>query len=130
MSSTLSRIKAGQRGEFEFSGQGHQVAISKVYPEVRDGKFEVDMYFEQAPPAGIRRGQTVQVRLALGDTAEATLLPRGAFYQKTGGRWVYVVDKSGSAAVRARSDARAAKPHDDRGRCRIGTGGQGRHLEL
>ncbi len=96
----VSRIRAGQRGEFEFSGQDHQVAISKVYPEVREGKFEVDMDFEKTPPAGIRRGQTVQVRLALGDTAEATLLPRGAFYQTTGGRWVYVIDKSGSVAVK------------------------------
>jgi len=96
----VSRIKGGQRGEFEFSGRNHQVTIAKVYPEVREGKFEVDMDFEQEPPQGIRRGQTVQIRLALGDTAEATLLPRGAFYQKTGGRWVYVIDKSGTAAVK------------------------------
>jgi HlyD family secretion protein len=96
----LSRIRAGQRGVFEFSGQDHQVKITKIYPEVREGRFEVDMYFEDTPPAGIRRGQTVQVRLALGDTADATLLPRGAFYQKTGGRWVFVIDRSGTTAVK------------------------------
>jgi HlyD family secretion protein len=96
----VSRIGAGQKGAFEFSGQDHPVAINKVYPEIREGKFEVDMEFQNEPPAGIRRGQTVQVRLALGDTTEAILLPRGAFYQNTGGRWVYVVDKSGTAAVK------------------------------
>jgi HlyD family secretion protein len=96
----VSRIRAGQRGQFEFSGEEHQVTISKVYPEVREGKFEVDMDFDNAPPSGIRRGQTVQVRLALGDAAEATLLPRGAFYQNTGGRWVYVMDESGTTAVK------------------------------
>ncbi len=96
----LSRIRAGQKGEFEFSGEDHRVTISKVYPEVREGRFEVDMEFEKEPPAGIRRGQTVQVRLALGDTSEATLLPRGAFYQNTGGRWVYVMEKSGTEAVK------------------------------
>jgi HlyD family secretion protein len=96
----LSRVSVGHRGEFAFSGEDHRVRVSKVYPEVRQGRFEVDMDFEKDPPAGIRRGQTVQVRLALGDTAEATLLPRGAFYQSTGGRWVYVVDKSGTVAVK------------------------------
>jgi HlyD family secretion protein len=96
----LSRIRTGQTGEFEFSGHDHQVTISKIFPEVREGKFEVDMEFAGAPPAGIRRGQSVQVRLALGDSAEAMLIPRGAFCQKTGGRWAYVLDKSGTEAVK------------------------------
>ncbi|MBP1649535.1 MAG: efflux transporter periplasmic adaptor subunit [Bacteroidetes bacterium] len=96
----LSRVRIGQPGAFEFSGQDHSVTVSKIYPEVREGKFEVDMEFAQTPPEGIRRGQTVQVRLTMGDTAEATLIPRGAFYQNTGGRWVYVVDKSGAMAVK------------------------------
>ncbi len=97
----VSRIKAGQRGEFEFSGQEHQVSDQQGLSRgSRRESSRSIWYFEQAPPAGIRRGQTVQVRLALGDTAEATLLPRGAFYQRTGGRWVYVIDKSGSAAVK------------------------------
>ncbi len=96
----LSRIKAGQTGEFQFSGYNCQVTINKIFPEVREGKFEVDMEFAGTPPEGIRRGQSVQVRLALGDTAEAMLIPRGAFYQKTGGRWAYVLDKSGTVAVK------------------------------
>jgi len=96
----LSRIRAGQRGEFDLSGEIHQVRITKVYPEVREGRFGVDMEFEQSAPEGLRRGQSVQVRLALGDTAVATLLPRGAFYQNTGGRWVYIVDNSGTTAVK------------------------------
>ena len=74
--------------------------MEKVYPEVRDGKFEVDMLFDGAPPQGIRRGQTLQIRLRLGDLADAVIVPRGAFYEKTGGQWVYVVDKSGVSAVK------------------------------
>jgi len=96
----LSRIKAGQKGEFEFAGQDHPVTVRKVYPEVREGKFGVDMDFDKTPPEGITRGQTVQVRLVLGDASEALLIPRGAFYQNTGGRWVYVVDKSGITAAK------------------------------
>jgi HlyD family secretion protein len=96
----ISRIRAGQTGEFEFSGGTHRLTITKVFPEVRDGKFEVDMEFSGAPPQGIRRGQTVQIRLELGDLAEAILLPRGAFYQKTGGQWAYVLDKTAGVAVK------------------------------
>lgn len=96
----ISRIKPGQTGEFDFAGGSFRLTIAKVFPEVRDGRFEVDMEFPGAPPAGIRRGQTLQIRLELGDLAEATLIPRGAFYQKTGAQWIYVVDKSGSYAVK------------------------------
>jgi HlyD family secretion protein len=94
----ISRINTGQTGDFDFAGGAHRLAIQKVYPEVRDGRFEVDMQFPEAAPQGIRRGQTLQIRLELGDLAEATLVPRGGFYQKTGGQWVYVVDKSGDFA--------------------------------
>jgi HlyD family secretion protein len=96
----VSRIRTGQRGEFSYSGREHQVTIIKVYPEIKEGRFEVDLDFVTDTPAEIRRGQSVQIRLALGDTTEATLLPRGAFYQHTGGRWVYIVDKSGTTAVK------------------------------
>jgi HlyD family secretion protein len=71
-----------------------------VYPEVRDGRFEVDMSFVGAVPPGIRRGQSLQIRLELGDQAEALLLARGGFYQTTGGQWVYVVDPGGDFATR------------------------------
>jgi HlyD family secretion protein len=96
----IARINAGQKGDFDLTGTTYSLRITKVYPEVKDGRFEVDMVFEGAAPQGIRRGQTLQVRLELGDLSEALLLPRGGFYQKTGGQWVYVVDKSGSFAVK------------------------------
>lgn len=96
----IARISTGQTGEFDIGGESRTVVVTKVYPEVRDGRFEVDMEFPGGAPAGIRRGQTLQIRLALGDLAEATLIPRGGFYQKTGGQWIYVVDPAGEAAVR------------------------------
>jgi HlyD family secretion protein len=74
--------------------------VDKIFPEVREGKFDVDMVFEGRSPEGIRRGQTLHIRLELGDLEEAVLLPRGGFFQKTGGQWVYVVDASGTVAVK------------------------------
>jgi HlyD family secretion protein len=96
----IARINPGQSGEFDLTGTTYQLKITKVYPEVTNGRFDVDMEFIGNPPAGIRRGQTLQIRLELGDLTEAVLLPRGGFYQKTGGQWVYVVDKSGDIAVK------------------------------
>lgn len=96
----ISRVSKGQTGTVSIGGDTYGLTIKKVYPEVRDGRFEIDLEFDGAEPEGIRRGQTVQIRLALGDLADAVLLPRGSFYQKTGGNWVYVVDKSGKFAVR------------------------------
>ncbi|HEX7344658.1 MAG TPA: HlyD family efflux transporter periplasmic adaptor subunit [bacterium] len=96
----IARINSGQRGVFTFSGQDFQLSIKKVYPEVKDGRFEVDLEFEASPPEGIRRGQSLHIRLELGDLSTAILLERGGFYQKTGGQWAYVLDKSGQAAVK------------------------------
>ncbi|MGA3245609.1 MAG: HlyD family efflux transporter periplasmic adaptor subunit [Bacteroidota bacterium] len=96
----IARINVGQSGDFDLTGATYRLKITKVYPEVKDGRFEVDMIFDGAIPQGIRRGQTLQVRLELGDLSEALLVPRGGFYQKTGGQWVYVVDKSGNFAVK------------------------------
>jgi HlyD family secretion protein len=96
----IARTNIGLTGQFDFVGTSYKLVIKKVYPEVQDGRFEVDMEFDGKTPQGIRRGQTLQVRLELGDPAEAMLLPRGGFYQKTGGQWVYVVDKSGGFAVK------------------------------
>lgn len=96
----ISRVSAGQTGEFELVGERHRLRINKVYPEVREGRFEVDMEFVGGEPEGIRRGQTLQIRLELGDPTEATLLSRGGFYQKTGGQWAYVLDPSGDFAVK------------------------------
>ncbi len=96
----IARINPGQRGVFTFSGQDFQLFIKKVYPEVKDGRFEVDLEFEASPPEGIRRGQSLHIRLELGNLSTAILLERGGFYQKTGGQWVYVLDKSGQTAVK------------------------------
>jgi len=96
----ITRINPGQTGEFDLGGSRYQLVIKKVYPEVRDGRFEVDMSFSGTPPSGIRRGQSLQIRLQLGDLSEATLLARGGFYQTTGGQWAFVVDPSGGVAIK------------------------------
>ncbi|MBP6828355.1 MAG: efflux RND transporter periplasmic adaptor subunit [Saprospiraceae bacterium] len=94
----ISRIFPGLEGSFEFNGTTTKLVVTKVYPEVKSGRFEVDMTFEGKIPDGIRRGQSVPVRLQLGKPAEAVLLPTGGFFSDTGGNWVYVVKKSGSQA--------------------------------
>ncbi len=96
----LARIDKGQFGEFDFANKTYRLLADRVYPEVRDGRFEVDMTFEADFPEGIRRGQTVHIRLELGDLSDAVLVSRGGFYQKTGGQWIYVLDASGSFAER------------------------------
>lgn len=96
----LSRIFPGLEGSFEFNGKTFQLAVTKVYPEVLSGRFQVDMTFAKSVPEGIRRGQSVPVRLQLGKPAEATLLPTGGFFSDTGGNWVYVLDESGNKAVK------------------------------
>jgi len=96
----ISRVGAGQKCEVKIAGEEYKLLVETVYPEVRQGRFEIDMEFVGTQPEGIRRGQTVQIRLALGDLSEALLLSRGGFYQTTGGHWVFVVDESGGSAVR------------------------------
>jgi HlyD family secretion protein len=96
----IARISVGQTGEFDLAGSRYRLVIRKVFPEVRDARFEVDLAFVGTVPPGIRRGQSLQVRLELGDLSEALLLPRGGFYQTTGGQWVYVVDASGNVATK------------------------------
>ena len=96
----ISRINQGQTAISELAGQTYPLALKKVYPEVRNGQFEVDLEFTGGVPRDIRRGQTLQIKLALGDLAEAILLARGGFYQSTGGNWAFVVDPSGNFAVR------------------------------
>ena len=96
----IARIEKGQRGNFDLAGQTYGLVIDKVYPEVRDGRFEIDLEFAGEPPVGIRRGQTLQIRLELGDLEEALLLARGGFYQKTGGNWVYALTGDGERAVK------------------------------
>lgn len=96
----ISRVSIGQQGTFTFAGKEYMLQVSKVYPEVINGRFEVDMEFTGEEPEGIRRGQSQHIRLELGDPAEALLLARGGFFQKTGGQWVYLLDESGDLAVK------------------------------
>ena len=96
----ISRVFSGLQGSFEFNGKMHDLAISRVYPEVKNGRFEVDMIFPKGAPEGIKRGQSSPIQLELGKAAKATLLPVGGFFSDTGGNWVYVVDKSGKRAVK------------------------------
>lgn len=96
----LLRISAGQNGSFSFAADDYELEIKKVYPEVQNGRFEVDMEFTSTAPAGIRRGQTLRIRLELGDLSEAVLIPRGGFFQTTGGNWVYVLNENGEAVKR------------------------------
>jgi HlyD family secretion protein len=96
----VSRINTGQSGQVTVVGAACSLKVSKVYPEISGGKFRVDLEFLGQTPTDLRRGQTLQVRLMLGDLSRATLLPRGGFYNSTGGRWVYLVDAGGKEAFR------------------------------
>ena len=96
----ISRVFPGLSGSFEFNGQAYSLGISRVFPEVRNGRFEVDMTFPKGAPAGIKRGQSSPIRLELGKAAKATLLPVGGFFSDTGGNWVYVLDNSGKRATK------------------------------
>ena len=96
----IARIRSGQAGSFDFAGGTYDLVIRRVYPEVIEGQFEADMEFPEGMPDGLRRGQTLQVRIALGELADALQVPRGGFYQKTGGRWIYVLDPAGETAAR------------------------------
>lgn len=90
----LPRVYTGLQGFFTFSGENHVVEITKIYPTVTAGRFEVDMNFVESIPAGIRRGQTVRIRLELGESQQAVLLAAGGFYKDTGGNWVFVFNPS------------------------------------
>lgn len=96
----IARVHAGQSATVEISGAQYTLSVTKVYPQVQNGRFQVDMEFQGARPPDVRRGQTVHIRLQLGDPATAVLLPRGGFYQKTGGTWVFVLSSNGNTAVR------------------------------
>lgn len=96
----LSRLELGLQGSFSQSGERHDLQVVKVYPEIEDGSVEMDMSFLGAEPGKLRRGQTVHLRLALGDLERAILIPKGGFYQETGGNWIFVVDASGTSATR------------------------------
>ena len=96
----IDRVVAGLEATFERQGETFATSIRKVYPEVREGKFQADFKFEGQQPENIRSGQTYYLNLQLGQPEEAVIIPRGTFYQKTGGKWIYVVSKDGNKAVK------------------------------
>lgn len=91
----LGRVDLMQVGTASHNGRDYRVEVSKIYPQVNNGQFEVDMTFAEEP-SDVRRGQTLQLELTLGDNSDATLIPNGTFYQETGGNWVFVVSSNGS----------------------------------
>ena len=96
----IDRVTSGLEADFERQDESYKALIRKVYPEVRDGKFKADFKFSGAQPENIRTGQTYYLNLQLGQPEEAVMIPRGTFYQKTGGRWIYVITEDGSKAYK------------------------------
>lgn len=96
----IDRVIPGLTANFDRQGKQFEVVLRKVYPEVREGKFQADFKFEEDRPENLRRGQTYYLDLQLGQPEEAVIIPRGTFYQKTGGRWIYVLDKNGKKATK------------------------------
>ncbi len=96
----LSRIITGITGTFDFADTTYKLVIKKVYTQVTNGRFQVDMEFVGKEPKGIRRGQTLQINLALSDETQAILLPKGGFYQQTGGNWIFKVSDDGKKAYK------------------------------
>lgn len=96
----LNRVEVAQTAALAWNGKDYALKVQKIYPQVRDGHFVADLVFDGAEPADIRRGQTLQLKLTLGDATEAVLIPDGAFFQDTGGAWIFVVAPDGEEAIR------------------------------
>jgi len=96
----ISRIFIGLEGDFTFAGKQYFLVIKKVYTQVTNGRFQVDMEFKGEVPKGIRRGQTLQIGLALGDEEVVILIPKGGFFQTTGGNWIFKVNEAGNMAFK------------------------------
>jgi HlyD family secretion protein len=96
----ISRIYNGLVGVFNFDNKDYKLVIHKIYTQVTNGKFQVDMKFEKEVPKTIRRGQSLQIRLALSDETQAVLLPKGGFYQQTGGNWIFKLNEDGSVGYK------------------------------
>ena len=96
----VERVVPGLPADFTRDGGNYKLEVTKPYPEVKEGQFRTDLQFTAGRPENIRAGQTYHINLQLGDPAQAILVPRGGFFQITGGRWMYVVDESGKFATR------------------------------
>jgi HlyD family secretion protein len=96
----LGRVHVGQTATADVDGKTYRLKVAKVYPQVRNGQFQIDLLFDGPAPSSVQRGQTVQTKLTLGDSSKALLIPNGAFFNDTGGNWIFVVDKSGRGATK------------------------------
>jgi HlyD family secretion protein len=96
----ITRVFNGLMGDFTIDNKTYQLKITKIFTQVTNGHFQVDMQFVGAVPKTIRRGQTLQIRLALSDETQAILLPKGGFYQQTGGNWIFKVSENGKTAYK------------------------------
>jgi HlyD family secretion protein len=94
----IDRVQRGLTASIDRGGQEIRMTVKKVYPEVRNSQFEIDLVFEGEPPQNLRIGQTYQVKLELGEPQKAIMIARGGFFQNTGGQWIFVVNPSGSGA--------------------------------
>ena len=96
----LGRVVVGQLASAEIGGKTYRLKVAKVYPQVRNGQFQIDLVFAGAEPEQVQRGQTVQAKLTIGDSGRALLIPNGVFFNDTGGNWVFVVDGGGTSATK------------------------------
>jgi HlyD family secretion protein len=96
----LGKVVVGQTATLDAEGKNYRLRVTKIYPQVRNGQFQIDLVFDGPEPASLQRGQTLQAKLTLGDSRRATLLPSGAFFNDTGGNWVFVVDRGGKTATK------------------------------
>ncbi|WP_420137663.1 efflux RND transporter periplasmic adaptor subunit [Sphingomonas sp.] len=96
----LGRVQPGQIATVDYGGKTYRLKVAKIFPQVKNGIFEADLWFLDGEPQGIQRGQTLQAKLTFGDPTPARLLPNGAFYNDTGGQWVFVVAPNGRSAVK------------------------------
>jgi HlyD family secretion protein len=96
----LGRVSIGQTATADIEGKAYQLRVSKVYPQVKNGQFQIDLQFIGPEPPSMQRGQTVQARLTLGDPSKALLIPNGAFFNDSGGNWIFVVDGGGNSATK------------------------------
>ena len=96
----LGRVSVGQTATADVDGKTFRLKVSKVYPQVRNGQFQIDLVFIGQEPGSVQRGQTVQAKLTVGDSSKALLIPNGAFFSDTGGTWIFVVDSGGNSATK------------------------------
>ena len=96
----IDRVRRELQATVDRQGSSHQLVVRKVYPEVRNGQFKTELVFQSDKPDNIRTGQTYHIRLELGESQKGILLPRGAFFQSTGGQWVFVLNGDGTEATK------------------------------